>query len=45
MSSIWDFPSPPLPMKGRVWSGVFSSIGPHMSGGTSPFMGEDGRGK
>jgi hypothetical protein len=26
MSSIWDFPSPPLPMKGRVWSGVFFSI-------------------
>jgi hypothetical protein len=39
------FPSPTLPVKGRVWAGVLGSFVPDTRIGTSPFMGEGGRGK
>jgi hypothetical protein len=40
-----DFPSPTLPMKGRVRLSVLCSTLPNPPDGTSPLVGEDGRGK
>jgi hypothetical protein len=43
--SAADFPSPTHPMKGRVPSGERGNIAPQTQDGTSPFMGEVGRGQ
>jgi hypothetical protein len=42
--TVRDGPLPASPMKGEVKSRVCGSIVPDTRCGTSPFMGEDGRG-
>ena len=44
MQRLLHFPSPSLPIKGRVPLRDNGTIEPEPQGGTSPFMGEDGRG-
>src|SRR5687767_15509413 len=45
LPSSVDFPSPTLPIKGRVSPSGLGNVGPKAHDGTSPFIGEDGRGQ